>query len=69
MLDQGISVALSGGRHPEHLEAALGVVGWSLNSVDRVLIERIMRTAIVNPVDLEITPPLQRAPHQEECQG
>jgi aryl-alcohol dehydrogenase-like predicted oxidoreductase len=62
MLDQGVSVALSGGRHPEHLEAALAVAGWSLNSVDRILIEQIMRTAIVYPVDLEIIPPLQRAP-------
>jgi hypothetical protein len=56
-----------GGRHPEHLEAALAVAGWSLDSVDRMLIEQIMRTAIVDPVDLEIIPPLQRAPHQKEC--
>src|ERR1700692_1410898 len=37
MLDQGISVALWGGRHPDQLEAALGVGGWSLNCGDRGL--------------------------------
>ncbi len=31
MLDQGISVALWGGRRPDQVEAALGVAGWSLN--------------------------------------
>lgn len=50
MLDQGIGVALWGGRHPEQLETALGVAGWSLNSVDQMMIERIMKTAIVDPV-------------------
>jgi hypothetical protein len=30
-----------------HVEAALGVAAWSINSVDRMLIERIIKTAIV----------------------
>jgi aryl-alcohol dehydrogenase-like predicted oxidoreductase len=57
VLDQGISVALCGGRHPAHVEAALGVVGWSLRSADRMLIERIMETTIVDPVGPDIVPP------------
>jgi aryl-alcohol dehydrogenase-like predicted oxidoreductase len=54
MLDQGISVALWGSRHPAQIEAAFGVTGWSLSNADRMLIERILKTAIVNPVDPEI---------------
>jgi aryl-alcohol dehydrogenase-like predicted oxidoreductase len=61
MLDQGISVALWGGRHPDQLEAALGVAGWSLNSADRELIERIVNTAVIDPIGPEFMAPLQRA--------
>jgi hypothetical protein len=43
------------------MEAAFGVAGWSLSNADRMLIERILKTAIVNPVDPEIISPLQRA--------
>src|SRR5271170_6323332 len=32
MLDQGISVALWGARHPDQLQAALGVAGWTLDA-------------------------------------
>jgi aryl-alcohol dehydrogenase-like predicted oxidoreductase len=61
VLDQGISVALWGGRQPAHVDAALGVVGWSINSADRMLIERIMKTAIVDPVGPKVIRPQQRA--------
>jgi aryl-alcohol dehydrogenase-like predicted oxidoreductase len=57
MLDQGISVALWGGRRPEQLEAALGVAGWSLQSSDREQIERIVNTAIPDPVGPEFMAP------------
>jgi len=60
MLDKGISVALWGGRHPNQLEAALDVAGWSLNAADRALVERIVNTAIANPVGPEFMAPLQR---------
>ena len=60
MLDQGISVALWGGRHPNQIEAALDVSGWSLNSTNRELIERIVNTAIIDPVGPEFMAPLQR---------
>ncbi len=60
MLDQGISVALWGGRRPDQLEAALGVGGWSLQPSDREQIERILSTAILDPVGPEFMAPPQR---------
>jgi aryl-alcohol dehydrogenase-like predicted oxidoreductase len=60
MLDKGISVALWGGRHPNQLEAALAVAGWSLSAADRVLVERIVNTTIADPVGPEFMAPLQR---------
>jgi aryl-alcohol dehydrogenase-like predicted oxidoreductase len=60
MLDQGISVALWGGRHPDQVEAALGVTGWSLNSVHRALIELIVNTTVRDPVGPEFMAPPQR---------
>jgi aryl-alcohol dehydrogenase-like predicted oxidoreductase len=61
MLDQGISVALWGARRPEQVEAALGVADWSLDDADRALIERIVNTAVADPVGPEFMAPLQRA--------
>jgi aryl-alcohol dehydrogenase-like predicted oxidoreductase len=60
MLDQGISVALWGGRRPDQLQAALGVAGWSLQSADREQIERIVNAAIPDPVGPEFMAPPQR---------
>ena len=60
MLDQGISVALWGGRHPEQVEAALGVAGWSLTDAERESIEHIVNTAVVDPVGPEFMAPPQR---------
>ena len=61
MLDQGISVALWGGRHPEQVRAALDVAGWSLDEAERQLIERIVNTAVTDPVGPEFMAPPQRA--------
>jgi len=61
MLDQGISVALWGARRSDQLTAALDVAGWSLTAPDRELIERIVNTAVVDPVGPEFMAPLQRA--------
>ncbi len=60
MLDQGISVALWGGRRPDQVQAALGVSGWSLNRADREQIERIVNTTITDPVGPEFMAPGQR---------
>jgi aryl-alcohol dehydrogenase-like predicted oxidoreductase len=61
VLDQGIGIALWGGRQPAHVDAALGVAGWSINTADRLRIERIMKTSIVDPVGAKVIRPLQRA--------
>jgi aryl-alcohol dehydrogenase-like predicted oxidoreductase len=60
MLDRGINVALWGGRHPDQVEAALGIEGWSLFSTDRELIERIVNASVIDPVGPEFMAPLQR---------
>ena len=60
MLDQGISVALWGGRRPDQVEAALGVAGWSLNTVHRALIELIVNTTVRDPVGPEFMAPPPR---------
>jgi len=60
MLDQGISVALWGGRRPDQLQAATAVAGWSLQSSDREQIERIVNTTILDPVGPEFMAPPQR---------
>jgi aryl-alcohol dehydrogenase-like predicted oxidoreductase len=60
MLDQGIGVALWGGRHPDQVEAAFGVAGWSLNAAHRELIEHIVNAAVLDPVGPEFMAPPQR---------
>jgi aryl-alcohol dehydrogenase-like predicted oxidoreductase len=61
MLDQGISVALWGGRHPVQLQAALGVAGWSLDTKTQARIDRILSEAVTDPVGPEFMAPLQRS--------
>jgi aryl-alcohol dehydrogenase-like predicted oxidoreductase len=68
MLDQGISVALWGGRHPDQLEATSGVAGWSLDAKARARIDRIASEAITDPVGPEFMAPLQRS-WQTQDQG
>ncbi|MDP9007271.1 MAG: hypothetical protein M3N91_00935 [Pseudomonadota bacterium] len=55
-----ISVALWGARHPDQVEAALGVGGWSLNAAHREVIEHIVNTAVLDPVGPEFMAPPQR---------
>jgi aryl-alcohol dehydrogenase-like predicted oxidoreductase len=61
MLDQGVGVALWGGRHPEQVEAALGVAGWSLNDAEREQIDTIVNATVVDPVGPEFMAPPPRA--------
>jgi aryl-alcohol dehydrogenase-like predicted oxidoreductase len=60
MLDQGISAALWGGRHPDQLQAALGVNGWSLDTASRASIDRILTDTISAPIGPEFMAPLVR---------
>jgi aryl-alcohol dehydrogenase-like predicted oxidoreductase len=61
MLDQGISVALWGARHPDQLRATLGVAGWSLDEASRAKIDSILNDTIKDPVGPEFMAPLQRS--------
>jgi aryl-alcohol dehydrogenase-like predicted oxidoreductase len=69
MLDQGIDVALWGGRHPDQVEAALGVAGWSLKGADRELVERIVNAAVTDPVGPEFMAPAVRSTAQDTGDG
>jgi aryl-alcohol dehydrogenase-like predicted oxidoreductase len=60
MLDQGVSVAPWGGRHPDQVKAAADIAGWSLNAAHRDLIERIVNAAIENPLGPEFMAPPPR---------
>ena len=61
MLDQGISVALWGGRRPDQLLATHGVAGWSLDAASRAQIDRILSATITDPIGPEFMAPLQRS--------
>jgi aryl-alcohol dehydrogenase-like predicted oxidoreductase len=61
MLDQGISVALWGGRHPDQLHAALGLTSWSLDSATRSRIDRILNTTITDPIGPDFIAPPTRS--------
>jgi aryl-alcohol dehydrogenase-like predicted oxidoreductase len=61
MLDQGISVALWGGRRPDQLRATHGVAGWSLDSASRAKIDSILNETITDPIGPEFMAPLQRS--------
>ena len=60
MLDQGISVALWGGRHPQQLEPALRVAGWRLDAAALRRIDQILSATITEPVGPEFMAPPPR---------
>jgi aryl-alcohol dehydrogenase-like predicted oxidoreductase len=61
MLDQGISVALWGGRRPNQLQAALGVSGWTLGAATLARIDRILSDTITDPIGPEFMAPSERS--------
>jgi aryl-alcohol dehydrogenase-like predicted oxidoreductase len=60
MLDQGITVALWGGRRPDQILAARGLADWSLDSGTRPDIDRILKIAITDPIGPEFMAPPTR---------
>jgi aryl-alcohol dehydrogenase-like predicted oxidoreductase len=60
MLDQGITVALWGARHPSQLQPVREVAGWRLDAAARNEIHRILRETIANPVGPEFMAPAPR---------
>ena len=67
MLDQGISVALWGGRRPEQLRDALGLGGWTVGATARAQIDRILSSTVIDAVGPEfMAPPARRPAHISE---
>jgi aryl-alcohol dehydrogenase-like predicted oxidoreductase len=61
MLDQGITTALWGARHPDQLQPVDEVIGWSLDASAKAEIERILRENVTDPVGPEFMAPPARS--------
>jgi aryl-alcohol dehydrogenase-like predicted oxidoreductase len=61
MLDQGITTALWGARHPGQLEPVDAVTGWRLDTATKAEIDRILRETITDPIGPEFMAPPARA--------
>jgi aryl-alcohol dehydrogenase-like predicted oxidoreductase len=60
MLDQGISTALWGARHPGQLQPVDEVSRWHLDAADRAVIDHILAETITDPVGPEFMAPPAR---------
>jgi aryl-alcohol dehydrogenase-like predicted oxidoreductase len=60
ILDQGVSVALWGARHPEQLRDTHALTGWSLDSPTRASIDQILESTITEPIGPEFMAPPER---------
>src|SRR6204780_686306 len=61
MLDQGITTALWGARHPGQLDPVDEVTGWRLDAPAKAEIDRILRETIADPVGPEFMAPPARS--------
>ena len=61
LLDQGITTALWGARHPDQLEPVDEVTGWWLDSPIKAEIDRILLETITDPVGPEFMAPPARS--------
>jgi aryl-alcohol dehydrogenase-like predicted oxidoreductase len=61
MLDQGITTALWGARHPDQLQPVDEVTGWSLDAAAKAEIDRILHETITDPVGPEFMAPPTRS--------
>jgi aryl-alcohol dehydrogenase-like predicted oxidoreductase len=61
MLDQGVTTALWGARHPSQLQPVDEVTGWSLDTSAKAEIDRILRETITDPVGPEFMAPPARS--------
>ncbi|WOJ91049.1 aldo/keto reductase [Methylocapsa polymorpha] len=61
VLDQGVTTALWGARHPDQLQPIDGVSGWSLDASAKTEIDRILRESITDPVGPEFMAPPARS--------
>jgi aryl-alcohol dehydrogenase-like predicted oxidoreductase len=60
MLDQGITTALWGARHPDQLQPVDEVTGWRLDAPTKAEIDRILCETITDPVGPEFMAPPAR---------
>jgi aryl-alcohol dehydrogenase-like predicted oxidoreductase len=60
MLDQGVTTALWGARHPDQLQPVDEVTGWSLDASAKAEVDRILRETITEPVGPEFMAPPAR---------
>jgi hypothetical protein len=60
MLDQGITTALWGARHPGQLQPVNEVSGWALDASTKAEIDRILGDLISDPVGPEFMAPPAR---------
>ena len=60
ILDQGITMALWGARHPDQLQPVDEVSGWRLDAAAKAEIDRILRETIADPVGPEFMAPPAR---------
>jgi aryl-alcohol dehydrogenase-like predicted oxidoreductase len=63
VLDQGVTVALWGGRRADQMRPVDDVVDWHLSAAANSQIDRILRDAIPDPVGPEFMAPPARAPN------
>jgi aryl-alcohol dehydrogenase-like predicted oxidoreductase len=61
MLDQGITTALWGARHPEQLQPVDEVTGWSIDASTMAEIDLILRETVTDPVGPEFMAPPARS--------
>jgi aryl-alcohol dehydrogenase-like predicted oxidoreductase len=61
MLDQGITTALWGARHPDQLEPVDEVAGWQLDASTKAEIGRILSETVTDPIGPEFMAPPTRA--------
>ncbi len=60
VLDQGVEIALWGGRKPEQMKPVRQVVGWNLNGAAKKEIDKILEETIKDPVGPEFMAPPTR---------
>jgi len=60
LLDQGVTTALWGARHPGQLQPVDEVFGWSLDLAAKAEIDRILRETVTDPVGPEFMAPPPR---------
>jgi aryl-alcohol dehydrogenase-like predicted oxidoreductase len=61
LLDQGITTALWGARHPDQLEPVDEVTGWWVDAPAKAEVDRILRETITDPVGPEFMAPPARS--------